>query len=29
MEVIGTQDISSYMMNLKRKEDTCNWKRKH
>jgi len=26
--VIGRQDISSYTMTLKRREDTGNWKRK-
>ena len=28
-KVIGRQDISSYRMNLKRGEDTGNWKKKH
>jgi len=27
--VIGRQDISSYRMTLKRRENTGNWKRKH
>jgi len=26
---MGRQDISSYRMTLKRREDTGNWKRKH
>ena len=29
LKVIGRQDINSYRMNLKRGEDSGNWKKKH
>jgi len=29
LEVMGRQDISSYRMTWKRREDTGNWKRKY